>query len=381
MAASAEEILSGRISGGLIVTKEGHAPRLLLPGGVVVRESAHPVPDERGVVAAREIESLLEHADAEDLVLCLISGGGSALLPAPRPGLCLADLQETTSLLLACGADIQQINTVRKHLDRLKGGGLARTASPACLVALILSDVIGDPLDVIASGPTVPDPTTFADALAVLDGFGLRAKVPPPVREELERGERGEIAETPKRGEAIFERVHTHLIGSNLTAARTAALQAEKEGFRSLLLTTSLQGEARQAGRFLAAIANQVCASGDPISRPACLIAGGETTVTLQGSGLGGRNQELALGALEDLAGLPDTFLVTLATDGGDGPTDAAGAVVTGESAARARQLGLQPAASLANNDSYPFFASLGDLLKPGPTQTNVNDLTFLFFP
>ena len=379
MAAAATEILSGRVGSGLIVTKQGQAPNLSLPGGVRVHESSHPVPDERGAAAAREMEALLAQAGAEDLVLCLISGGGSALLPAPCAGLHLEDIQATTSALLACGADIQQINTVRKHLDRLKGGGLARAASPAHLVALILSDVIGDPLDVIASGPTVPDPTTFGDALAVLDGYDLRTKVPLPVRQRLEAGQRGEAPETPKPGNAIFERVHTEIIGSNITAARAAAVQAEKEWFHTLLLTTSLQGEARQAGRFLASIAQQIHASGDPLSRPACLIAGGETTVTLQGTGLGGRNQELALGAVNDLAGLPDAILVALATDGGDGPTDAAGAVVSGESAARARQLGLLPASYLANNDAYHFFEPLGDLLKPGPTQTNVNDLTFLF--
>jgi hydroxypyruvate reductase len=379
MASAAVEILGGLVQGGLVITKDGHAPELTLPGGVLLRESSHPIPDQRGANAASEMEALLQQAGPDDLVICLISGGGSALMPAPAPGISLDDLQKTTALLLACGASINQINTLRTHLDRLKGGGLARCAAPARLAALVLSDVIGDPLDIIASGPSVPDPSSFQDALNILDNFALRGQVPASVRSRLEAGARGEIAETPKPGDPIFARVQTLVVSSNIQAARAAAAQAAREGFTPLILTTYLQGEARQAGRFIASLARQVEASAEPLARPACIIAGGETTVTLSGSGRGGRNQELALGAAQDLAGLPGVFLVTLATDGGDGPTDAAGAVVTGETAALAQQAGLSIQDFLARNDSYTFFARLDDLLRPGPTRTNVNDLCFLF--
>jgi hydroxypyruvate reductase len=379
MAQAVLAILPERVSGGLLITKDGHAPALELPGGVIVREAGHPVPDARGEAAAREMAALLEGAGADDLVICLISGGGSALMPAPVPPVTLADLQQTTAALLACGADITQINTLRKHLDRLKGGGLARAAAPAAVAALVLSDVVGDPLDSIASGPTVPDPSTFAAALAVIDAYQLRANLPQPVVERLEAGRAGSLPESPKPGDPLFTRVQTALVGSNAIASRAALEQARREGWNALLLTTSLQGEARHAGRFLAALARQVHLSGDPIPRPACLVAGGETTVTLRGSGLGGRNQELALAAVSDLDGLPDVFLAALATDGGDGPTDAAGAVVSGETRTRAAALGLDPADFLARNDAYRFFSPLGDLLLPGPTQTNVNDLTLVF--
>jgi hydroxypyruvate reductase len=379
MASAADQILRDRISGGLIVVKEGYAGTGRFASPVAVIESGHPLPDERGVVGARRMIALLEDTRPDDLILCLISGGGSALLPAPPPGVTLADLQSLTAALLASGANISEINTLRKHLDRLKGGQLARLAAPAHLITLILSDVVGDPLDVIASGPTVPDPTTFADAREILDRYRLLSQVPAGILAHLERGRQGEIPENPGPDDPLFRNVDHFVIGNNLQAADAAVRQAGEEGFAALLLTTFLQGEARQAGRTLAAIARQVARTGQPVGHPACLVAGGETTVTLQGEGRGGRNQELALAAVTDLAGLPDVALVTLATDGGDGPTDAAGAVATGETLARARQAGLDPSDYLARNDSYHFFAALGDLLKPGPTMTNVNDLAFLF--
>jgi len=288
-------------------------------------------------------------------------------------------MQALTRELLACGASINEINTLRKHLDQVKGGGLARMAQPAALATLVLSDVVGDPLDVIASGPTVPDPTTFADAYAILERYGIVERIPPPIVAHLCRGIAGAVAETPKAGDALFERVQNLIIGSNRQAAEGALEAAQAEGFNAMLLTTYLQGEAREVGRVLAALAREIAATGRPVSRPACVVAGGETTVTLRGDGMGGRNQELALATAADLAGLRDVLLVTLATDGGDGPTDAAGAVVTGATLDQARGLGLDPAAQLARNDAYPFFAALGDLLRPGPTQTNVNDLTFVF--
>lgn len=379
MARAAVDVLGERISGGVIIVKEGYAGSGEPLKGIDLFEAGHPLPDERGVQATRQLVSVLEAAGPRDWVLCLLSGGGSALLTAPAPGVSLADLQGLTAALLACGAGIQEINTLRKHVDTIKGGGLARMAAPAQVTALILSDVVGDPLDVIASGPTVPDTSTFADAWDILRRYDILDQTPPSVRARLEQGLRGALPEIPKPGDPLFERVQNHTVCSNYQAAQAGLAQAAVEGWQTLLLTTFLQGEARQAGRMLGAIARQAARSGQPLTRPFCLVAGGETTVTLRGSGLGGRNQELALGAVSELDGLPGVILAALATDGGDGPTDAAGAVVTGETLTRARAAGLAPQNFLARNDAYHFFAPLGDLLLPGPTLTNVNDLTFLF--
>jgi hydroxypyruvate reductase len=300
-------------------------------------------------------------------------------MTAPVGDISLGDLQGLTTLLLGCGASIDEINTLRKHLDQVKGGKLARLAAPAQVITLILSDVVGDPLDVIASGPTVPDPTTFAVAWGILDRYNLLERTPTSILAYLRRGLLGEVPETPKGGDSVFMGVQNVVVGNNRLAARAALAEAEALGFHSLLLTTYLQGEARQAGRFLAAIARQLASDAPPLPRPACIVCGGETTVTLSGDGQGGRNQEVALGAVAEMAGLNDIALVTLATDGGDGPTDAAGAVVTGETLFRASARGLLPADFLARNDSYHFFAALEDLFKTGPTQTNVNDLALVF--
>ncbi|NNJ09203.1 glycerate kinase [Chloroflexales bacterium ZM16-3] len=383
MAAAAAEVIADRLSGGVMVIKsdktQDAGALLPHPGSYHILAAGHPVPDERSVAGARRIADLLAESRAGDLVIALISGGGSALLSLPAPGLSLADIQALTGQLLACGASINEINALRKHLDIIKGGGLARMAHPADLVTLVLSDVVGSPLDVIASGPTVPDPSSFADALAVLDRYGLRESAPSAIVDRLRRGASGDLEETPGPDDPCFARASTLLVGSNLQAAEAAAHAARAAGLSALVLSTYLQGEAREAGRFLGAIIREMAATGRPLPRPACVIVGGETTVTLRGDGRGGRNQELALAAVGELAGLPDVALITLATDGGDGPTDAAGAVVTGETLARARARGLDPAAHLARNDAYPFFAALGDLLRPGPTDTNVNDLAFLF--
>ncbi|MEA3350550.1 MAG: glycerate kinase [Chloroflexota bacterium] len=352
---------------------------------ITIMPASHPVPDERGVQAAKRIIEILQTTTPADLVIFLISGGGSALLTAPVPAISLNDLQSLTSSLLACGAEIAEINTLRKHLSQVKGGHLTRHAHPAKTVCLILSDVIpnviGDRLDVIASGPTVPDPSTYADAIEIIAKYSLTPKIPASILAHLRRGAAGDIPETPKADDPVFERVQNIIVGNNLQAAQAAAAQARKENFNAILLTTRIKGEANQVGPFLAAIGHQIASSGDPIPRPACVIAGGETTVTLaaQHSGLGGRNQEVALSAVNELAGLPNVMLITLATDGDDGPTDAAGAVVTGQTLERAQALGLLPNDFLARNDSYHFFEQLGDLLQPGPTQTNVNDLNFIF--
>ena len=380
MAKRTAELVGDNLTGGLVIVKQGHAGNLQgLPRQLHLMEAGHPIPDERGMAGARQIAQVLAGLTGDDLVICLISGGGSALLVSPVPGISLSDLQGLTSALVSSAASIDEINTVRKHLEQLKGGGLARLASPARMLALILSDVVGDPLEVIASGPTVPDTTTFADAWGVIERYNLVDRTPRALVQTLQRGCRGELPETPKPGDPIFENIHNVIIGNNRQAANAALLQAQHEGLHGMLLTNQLQGEARQAGRFLASIVRQVVAYGEPLPRPACIIAGGETTVSLTGNGLGGRNQELALGAVADLAGLEEVALVTLATDGEDGPTDAAGAIVTGTTCQLALNKKLVPADFLSRNDAYHFFDQLGSLIRTGPTQTNVTDLAFLF--
>ena len=382
MAAAVASLLGDRLAGGLVVAKAGHAGQTCNAGPIAIVEAGHPIPDEAGVRAAQRLAGLLSGLSTRDLVLVLLSGGASALTTLPAPGLSLADLQETTALLLGCGASILELNTLRKHLCLLKGGDLARRAAPASLIGLILSDVVGDPLDAIASGPTAPDPTTFADAWDVLERYGLKARVPEAVREHLRAGLAGRVPDTPKPGDPLFLRVQNVVVGSNRLAAEAAVDTARASGLHSLLLSTFVEGEARQVARVAAALARELACYDRPVRRPACLVLGGETTVTLTGQGKGGRNQELALAAALAMQELPGVLLVALATDGNDGPTGAAGAVATGDTVARARALGLDPAAHLRENNSYPFFDSLGDLIITGPTGTNVNDLLFLFaFP
>ena len=376
MAAAVESLLADRLADGIVIVKEGH----LEPQCSRIRllEAGHPLPDQRGVQAAQQISQLLQDSQPDDLVICLLSGGGSALLVSPVPGIELKDMQKLTGALLASGAGIQEINTLRKHLETLKGGNLARRIYPAQLITLVLSDVLGDPLDMIAYGPTVPDPTTFEEAWSILERYNLLEQVSEPVITYLQSGLDGQVLETPKPGDLLFERTQVVIVGNNRLAAQAALEQAKLEGFNALLLTTQLQGEARQVGRVLASIGKEMADSGRPVSRPGCLIVGGETTVTVTGRGLGGRNQELALGAVADLDGIQNVMLVSLATDGGDGPTDAAGAVVTGDTGRRARALGMNANDYLKSNDAYHFFVPLHDLLKPGPTMTNVNDLTLV---
>jgi len=373
------ELLGPAVSGGLVITKHG-ATQEASVGPVEVACAAHPVPDAAGDKAARRLVQKLDGLTAEDLVICLISGGGSALMTLPVEGVSLEELQEVNDLLLGAGAPIEAINAVRKHLSRVKGGQLAALAAPARVLTLILSDVVGSPLDVIASGPTAPDPTTHADALEVLRRYRLLDRVPAAALDHLRKGEAGETLETPGPDDPLFSgRVNNVLVGANEQAALAAVDAAAALGFNSMLLTTYLQGEAREAGRALAAILRELCLHGRPLARPACVVLGGETTVTLgEGHGKGGRNQELALAAALDLAGLEDCMLVALATDGGDGPTDAGGALCDGGTVARARALGLDPVRHLERNDAYPLFKALGDLLMLGQTGTNVNDITLL---
>jgi len=354
------------IAGGLAVTKftSGNSSK-----PYTVMEGGHPIPDARSLEAGEHVLEFVSSLKEDETLVCLISGGGSALVTAPRVP--LEDLQTLTSLLLSSGARIDEINTLRRQLDRLKGGGLARSTK-ATIVSLILSDVIGNPLEAIASGPTASDPTTREDALRILEKYRIEKQVPNSVLDILMADERA----AGNSGGSISERVQNIIVGDNKLAARAALEQAEREGFQAEILTNELQGEARDVGHELV---HRLHTESSRRTRPFCLIAGGETTVTIKGDGKGGRNQELALSTVNELRGWENVMLIALGTDGDDGPTDAAGAVVTGESARRAAALGLDAADHLSRNDAYPFFDKLGDLLKTGPTGTNVNDLIFLF--
>jgi hydroxypyruvate reductase len=376
MLAALEELLSDHLYSGVVIVKEGHAGESHLRSGrVAVLEGGHPVPDERSLAGTQYILGVLSQAGPHDLVIVLLSGGGSALLACPAPPITLDELQALTTALLKSGANIEELNTVRKHLDLVKGGGLAQAAGGAHVLALILSDVPGDPLEAIASGPTAPDPTTYADALAVLDRYEVHAGVPAAVLQRLEEGNNGLHPETLKPGSPRFDSVKNILIGG-IRPALEAALQAgEALGYAPTLLTATMHGEARTVGAELASRARRALEIGP---RPALLAAGGETTVTVNGSGLGGRNQELVLGAVRGLAGLDGVSLISFATDGGDGMSPAAGAAANGSTLARAQSLGLDPDRFLSENDSYHFFQQLGDLVITGPTRTNVNDLVLL---
>jgi glycerate 2-kinase len=375
MGQAVENILGDRVTDGLITTKYGHALPLKR---ITLVESGHPIPDLKGVEGAKRIRNLLKASGPEDLVIFLLSGGGSALLPYPADGISLDEKQEATQLLLDCGADIHEINCVRKHISQSKGGGLARWAYPSPSLCFILSDVVGDLLDVIASGPTVPDSSTFEHAWSVLKKYDLLGEIAPSIRSRLSLGRQGKIEETPKPGDPAFERVYNILIGSNRIALREAASQASSLGFNTSILSSSIVGETREAARFHAAIAREIASSGNPLKRPACILSGGETTVTIRGRGLGGRNQEFALAAALDIEELENVLLLSGGTDGTDGPTDAAGAMVDPTTIRRGRAMGLNPRTHLTNNDAYPFFERLGDLLITGPTHTNVMDVRIL---
>jgi hydroxypyruvate reductase len=373
MARAVEKYYGKRLRGGVIVTKYGHAQPLKK---IRCLEAAHPVPDQAGIHAAQEIAELCHNATKDDLVICLISGGASALLPSPVAGITLEEKQATTQLLLACGATIHELNCVRKHLSALKGGQLAHLAYPATLETLILSDVIGDPLDVIGSGPTVPDSSTFADAWEILYKHRLTGKIPGSVRHHLEQGVNFRIPETPKPGDKVFRKLRNQLVGSNRLSLVAAQAKAKELGYKPLLLSTSLDGEASEAAKTFAAIAREVRASGNPAKAPVALLAGGETTVALSNHhGLGGRNQEMALAAAIGIEKLERVVFLAAGTDGTDGPTEAAGAFATGSTMSRAASIEFDAHEFLARNDSYHFFKPLDDLLVTGPTGTNVMDL------
>ncbi len=375
MSQGVEQVLGARIDAGWVNVKYDH----LLPLQMIrLHEAGHPLLDENTLVGTRHILRLLDDLNENDMVICLISGGGSALLELPVEGVSLADLRATTEVMLGCGATINELNTLRKHLSQVKGGQLARRANGALVISLILSDVIGSPLDMIASGPTTPDTGTFADALEIVRRYGVFDALPQTVRHHLLAGEAGDIPDTPKAGDPIFERVQNVVIADNTLACEAAMRKAQAEGFHSMLLSSFVQGEAREIAKIFGAMAREILNSDRPLPRPACILAGGETTVTLHGKGKGGRNQEMALAAALELAGLPSAAFLSGGTDGTDGPTDAAGAYADGTTLARAMSLGLSARSFLAENDSYHFFESLGDLLLTGPTHTNVNDIMIL---
>jgi hydroxypyruvate reductase len=375
MAQAIERIFGDRITKGIITTKYGHILPLEKTEWI---ECGHPLPDQKGLEGARKVQALLKESGPGDLVIFLLSGGGSALLPLPAEGITLEEKQQVTQFLLDCGADIKEINTIRKHISQIKGGWLARWAFPSAVIGLILSDVVGDPLDVIGSGPTVPDVSTFEEAWDIFKKYDLIGRIPSSIRNHLLRGKEGKVEETPKPGEKTFKKVYNYLIGSNILALRAAETEASSLGLNTLILSSSIVGDTREAARFHAAIAKEVIFSGNPLPRPACIISGGETTVTVKGHGRGGRNQEFALAGALEINGLEKVVLLSGGTDGTDGPTDASGAVADHTTVRRARAAGLDPKAHLEKNDAYPFFQRLGDLLITGPTHTNVMDVRIL---
>lgn len=375
MARAVERILGGRIAGGLVVTPYGHALPL---GRLEILEAGHPLPDAASRRAAARMAAFArERVGAEDLVFCLLSGGASALLASPAGGITLRDKLECTRLLMNAGADIHELNALRKHLSEIKGGRLARMLQPARVVTLALSDVVGDDPGTIASGPLSPDPTTFGDCVGILRRYRLMGKVPPPVVRRLERGAAGAVAETPKPGDPVFARCRWVLVGRNGAACAAAARRARGLGYRTAVITSRLEGDTGEAARFHMSIAEEIARERRPLGRPGCILSGGETTVRVTGGGKGGRNQEFVLRSVAALARMPVPALVaSVGTDGTDGPTDAAGAVADNDTLARSRRLGGDfLAAALRDNDSHAFFRRLDDLVLTGPTRTNVGDL------
>ena len=376
MARGVESVLGNDLKAGIISVKYGHLDKV--SSKIKINEAAHPVPDEAGMKAAKEIVDFLKQRNEKDLVICVISGGGSAILPLPFEGITLSEKQEMTKLLLACGADIKEINAIRKHISQVKGGQLARITQPATLVTLILSDVIGDPLDSIASGPAAPDQSTFEDCWAILQKYDLLGKIPPAVERHIKSGVEKSTPDTPKVGDPAFSKTHNFIIGSNWEAVVAAQEYAQKLEYNALILSTFVEGETKDVARVHAAIAKEVNKTGNPIKKPACIISGGETTVTIRGDGLGGRNQEFVLAAAMDINGMDNVVVLSAGTDGTDGPTDAAGAIADGETMTRANQLKLNSLKYLQDNNSYYYFEKLNDLVKTGPTNTNVMDIRIM---
>ena len=372
MAAAVEQLLKTRIDAGLVVTRYGHGGPL---SRIEVVEAGHPIPDRTGLAAGQRVLDLIKKAGERDLVIVLLSGGASALLPAPVEGVSLTDKQVVTTLLLRSGATIQEINAVRKHVSHLKGGNMATAAAPATVLTLVLSDVVGNDLAGIGSGPTVPDPTTFHDAMAILHHYDLWDKIPQAIKDHLVQGSRSGSSETPKPNHPAFAKVRNVIIGDVRVSLDAAALQARRLGYHPVILSSSLTGEAREVAKVFGAMIREIVAADRPVKRPAALLAGGETTVTVRGMGAGGRCQEFTLALALEIAGLKKVTVFACGTDGVDGSTDAAGAVADGATVERAQAMGMQPQRFLDQNDSYTFFHSLAQTLQTGPTRTNVTDL------
>ncbi len=375
MAAALEDLLGDRIDKGLVITKYGHGQPLR---SISVIEAGHPVPDKAGLAGAERRISLLGETAEDDLVIFLLSGGGSALLPLPRRGISLAEKQETTQALLECGATIHEINALRKHISGIKGGNLAGAAFPSTIITFILSDVIGDDLDVIASGPTVPDRSTFADCVHIMKKYDLSDKIPASVVAYLEEGKSGAHPETPKPGDLVFRKTETLIIGSSSRSMKAARDAAVEKGYHTLFLSSFIEGETRDVAKVHTAIVKEIIHSGNPLPKPACIVSGGETTVTIRGKGRGGRNIEFVLAAAMEIEGIEGVVILSGGTDGTDGPTDAAGAIADGETLQKARERGLSAAECLKDNDSYRFFKGIDDLLITGPTMTNVMDIRLM---
>jgi glycerate-2-kinase len=376
MAEAMEKLLGERITAGLVNTTYKTESTYRLEK-IKLNEAAHPIPDKKGTFGVKEMLTLVGNPEENDLIILLISGGGSALMPLPAKGISLKDIQNITTKLLRSGATINELNAVRKHLSAFKGGQLARKCYPAQVISLILSDVIGDPLDTIASGPTAPDETTFETAKNVLKKFDLWENAPKNIKERIELGCNGEIQDTPKKDEPFFKNVQNFIVANNSTAVQMASDKAEALGYFSLILSTYIEGEAREVGKVYSSIIREISKSGRPVEPPCALILGGETTVKVKGGGKGGRNQELALSALRNLAGI-NCILAALGTDGIDGSTDAAGAIVDGMSLKRGMKKQLKIEELLDDNNSYHYFKILKDSIITGPTGTNVNDITII---
>jgi glycerate 2-kinase len=377
MAEALEEILGNNIDEGTVNVPHGSLYKTKI---IKFHGASHPLPDEASVEGTKQILNVVEKASEDDLVICLISGGGSSLMSLPREGVSLKEKRELTNALLRCGATIREINSVRKHLSGFKGGWLAKKTYPATILNIILSDVVGDPLDTIASGPTVPDETTFAEAKTVLEKYELWQHLPLSIQKIIEEGKKDRIQETPKSQDNVFDKVYNLVIGNNRTASFATFQYLKSQELNTVLLTSTIEGEARCVGALLASIAKEIFVSDNPLPKPAAVIVGGETTVKVSGNGLGGRNQEVALAAAIQLQNNLDCTVVvaSLGTDGVDGPTDAAGAIVDVNTYARAVELGLKPEVFLAENDSHSFFSNLRDLIITGQTGTNVNDISLI---
>ena len=379
MAQSLEDILQNRVTSGAVVVKYDHGAPCQK---VKIFEGGHPIIDENSLAGTAQILNLVQQAGEKDLVLCLVSGGGSALLEKLSEGISLPDLQKTFNLLLGCGAAIEEINIVRKHLSLVKGGQLARAIAPATCITLIISDVIGDPVESIASGPTAADPTTFQDTWQVIEKYQLTKQLPEALKNYLQRGKEGKIPETLKPGDSIFHKTDNIVLGNNFLALQTGEQTAKELGYNTVILTSQIQGEAREIGKAAASIISEVIASGHPVQRPACFLIGGETTVTLRGEGKGGRNQELVNSALISLKNVTHPYvLISCGTDGTDGPTDAAGGIITHEMWEKAKTLNLKPQEYLDRNDAYHFLEKIDGLIKTGPTGTNVMDIILALIP